>query len=115
MVRKLNFKDPLLGLGNVKWGRGITPISLRRPLGHGSLHGLATWLLIQLLPSPHLLVLVTSEQLLPARDTFRAILDSESHWLQPVLVLSVRWWPTPTCMGRVYSIMSTSIELLPPF
>jgi hypothetical protein len=23
MVRKLNFKDPLLGLANVKWGRGI--------------------------------------------------------------------------------------------
>jgi hypothetical protein len=23
MVRKLSFKDPLLGLANVKWGRGI--------------------------------------------------------------------------------------------
>jgi hypothetical protein len=27
MVRKLSFKDPLLGLANVKWGRGIMKIT----------------------------------------------------------------------------------------
>jgi hypothetical protein len=53
------------------------------------------------IPSPHLLVLATSERFLLARGTFRAILASESHWLQPVLVRSVRWWPAPTCVGRV--------------
>jgi hypothetical protein len=53
----------------------------------------------QLIPSPHLLVLATSEQFLPARGTFRAILASESHGLQPVLVLSVRWWPAPAGVG----------------
>jgi hypothetical protein len=26
MVRKLSFKDPLLGLANVKWGRGISEV-----------------------------------------------------------------------------------------
>ena len=36
-----------------------------------------------------------------ARGTFRAILASETHWLQPMLVLSVRWWPAPTGVGRV--------------
>jgi hypothetical protein len=41
----------------------------------------------KLIPSPHLLVLATSERFLPAWGTFRAILPSESHWLQPVLVL----------------------------
>jgi hypothetical protein len=33
--------------------------------------------------------------------TFRAILASESHWLQPWLVLSDHWWPTPAGVGRV--------------
>jgi hypothetical protein len=51
--------------------------------------------------SPHLLVLAISERFLPTRGTFRVILVSESHWLQPVLVLSIPWWPTPTCVGRV--------------
>jgi len=32
---------------------------------------------------------------------FRAILASESHWLQRVLVLSVHWWPAPAGVGRV--------------
>jgi hypothetical protein len=36
-----------------------------------------------------------------SRGTFRAILASASHWLQPVLVLFVQWWPTPTGVGRV--------------
>jgi hypothetical protein len=47
------------------------------------------------------MVLATSERFLPAGDTYRVILASESHWLQPVLVLSVRWWPTPASVGRV--------------
>ena len=54
-----------------------------------------------LIPSPHLLVLATNERFLPTWGTFRAILASESHWLQPILVLSIHWWPTPTGVGRV--------------
>jgi len=50
------------------------------------------------------MVLATNERFLPARGTFRAILASESHWLQPVLVFSVRWWPTPVGVGRVLVI-----------
>jgi hypothetical protein len=56
---------------------------------------------LRLIRSPHLLVLATNEQFLPAWGTFRATLASESHWVQPVLVLSVHWWPTPTYVGRV--------------
>ena len=33
------------------------------------------------------------EQFPPARATFRSGLASESQWLQPLLVLTVRWWP----------------------
>jgi hypothetical protein len=51
--------------------------------------------------SSHMLVLATNERFLPARDTFRVILASESHWLQPILVLYVHWWPTPACVGRI--------------
>jgi hypothetical protein len=43
----------------------------------------------------------TSERFLPARGIFRAILAIESHWLQPLMVLFVRWWPTPVGVGRV--------------
>ena len=46
----------------------------------------------QLISSPHLMVLTTNEQFLPTGGTFRVILASESHWLQPVLVLSVHSW-----------------------
>ena len=46
-------------------------------------------------------MLATSERLLQAKGTFRAILASENHWLQQVSVLSVHWWPTPTGVGRV--------------
>jgi hypothetical protein len=53
------------------------------------------------IPSSHLLVLATCERFLPTWGTFRAILASESHWLQRVLVLSIRWGPTPACVGRV--------------
>jgi hypothetical protein len=58
----------------------------------------------RLIPSPHLLVLATNERFLPAGGIFRAILASESHWLQPVLVLTVHWWPTPAGVGRVLFI-----------
>jgi hypothetical protein len=59
------------------------------------------WGLVRVLPSPHMLVLATSERFLPAGGTFRVILASESHWLQPVLVLSVHWWPALASVGRV--------------
>jgi len=44
-----------------------------------------------LIHSPHLLVRATNERFLSSGDTFRASLASESHWLQPVMVLSVHW------------------------
>ena len=55
----------------------------------------------RLIHSPHLMVRATSERFLPTGGTFRAILANESHWLQPMLVLSVHWWPAPTCVGSV--------------
>ena len=36
-----------------------------------------------------------------SRGTFKAILASESHWLQPMLVLSVHSWPPLAGVGRV--------------
>ena len=59
------------------------------------------WSPRELIPSPHILVLATSERFLPIGGTFRPILASESHWLQPVLVLFVHWWPTPAGVRRV--------------
>ena len=56
---------------------------------------------VKLIPSPHLLVLVTNERFLLAGGTFRAILANEIHWLQPVLVLSIHWWPPPVGVGRI--------------
>ena len=35
----------------------------------------------------------TSERFLLAGGNFRAIVASESHWLQLVLVSTVHWWP----------------------
>ena len=52
-----------------------------------------------LIAHPHLLVRATSERFPPARATFRSVLASESHWLQPLLVLTVRWWPAPISVG----------------
>jgi hypothetical protein len=48
---------------------------------------------------------------------FRAILASESHWLQPMLVLSVRWWPTPIGVGKLLNyFQKPPLEGgLPPF
>ena len=45
-------------------------------------------------------MLVTSERFILAGGTFRAILANESHWLQPMLVLSVHWWPAPAGVGE---------------
>jgi hypothetical protein len=44
-----------------------------------------------LIAHPHLLVQATSERFLPAWGTFRVGLASESHWLQPVLILTIHW------------------------
>ena len=55
------------------------------------------WLLIA---RPHLLVRTTSERFPPAKATFRSVLASESHWLQPLLVLTVRWWTGTSKCGR---------------
>ena len=51
--------------------------------------------------SPHLQVRATTERFLSAGGTFKAILASESHWLQPRLVLSVHWWLAPAGVGSV--------------
>ena len=48
---------------------------------------------------PHLLVRATNERFLSTRATFKSVLASESHWLQPMLVLIVRWWPAPVSVG----------------
>ena len=53
-----------------------------------------------------MLVLATNEQFLVAGGIFRAILANESHWLQPVLVLSVHWWLALTGVGRVLVLPS---------
>ena len=38
----------------------------------------------------------TNQRFLPTRVTFRSVLASDgSYWLQPVLVLTVSWWPAP--------------------
>ena len=45
---------------------------------------------------PHLLVRVTNKRFLPTGTAFKIGLASENHLWQPVLVLAVHWWPTPT-------------------
>ena len=46
-----------------------------------------------------LLMRTTIERFLPARATFRSVLASDNHWLQPVLVLTIHWWPAPISVG----------------
>ena len=58
---------------------------------------------------PHLLVRATSKRFLQARATFRSVLASESHWLQPVLVLTVHWWPAPVSVGGLLMNVPTHI------
>jgi hypothetical protein len=50
-------------------------------------------------PPTHLLVRATNEWFLPAWSTFRHGLASESHWLKPMLILTVHWWSTPVSVG----------------
>ena len=49
---------------------------------------------------PHLLVWATSERFPLTRAVFRSALASESHWLQPLLVFTVHWWPDTSLCGR---------------
>ena len=51
------------------------------------------FVVLDLIAHPHLLVRTTSKWFLPAGATFRDGLASESHWLQPMLVRTVHWWP----------------------
>ena len=48
-------------------------------------------------------LLATSERFLPAEATVKIHLANENHWLQPMLVLTVRWWPTPVSVGGLSS------------
>ena len=54
-----------------------------------------------LIAHPHILVQANNERFLQAGATFSPGSASESHWLQPVLVLTVHWWPAPVCVGRL--------------
>ena len=58
----------------------------------------------RIIAHPHLLVHATNEQFPLARATFRSVLASESHGLQPLLVLIVRWWPDTSKCGRAISV-----------
>ena len=49
----------------------------------------------QLIAHPHLLVRATNVWVFSARANFRVGLANESHWLQPMLVFTVHWWPAP--------------------
>jgi hypothetical protein len=63
------------------------PLLVRNRLlvGHVSNYGHA------IIAHPHLLVRGTNERFLPTGGTFGVGITSESHWLQPVLVLTVHW------------------------
>ena len=52
-----------------------------------------------IIANPHLLVRATSERFPPARATFRSVLANKSQQLQPLLVLTVRWWPGTSKYG----------------
>ena len=58
-------------------------------------------------------MLATNERFLLARGTFGAILASESHWLQLVLILYVRWWPTMAGVGRILLVQAINEQALP--
>ena len=49
------------------------------------------------------MVQATSERFPLARATFRSVLASESHWLQPLLVLTIHWWPGTSKCGWAIS------------
>ena len=52
-----------------------------------------------LIAHPHLLVRAISERFLPTWAAFRFGSANESHRLQPMLILTVHWWPAPICVG----------------
>ena len=83
--------------------------SLNEALGKAFLARLAG---MELISSSHLLVLATNERFLPTRGTFRAILANESHLLQPMLVFSVHWWPTPARLAGMELISSSHLLVL---
>ena len=56
------------------------------------------------------MVRATSELFLPTRATFRSNLASESYWLQPVLVITVRWWSAPVSVGGL-SLAKPTLKL----
>ena len=56
------------------------------------------------LPTP------AGERFLPTRGTFRAISATKSLRLQPMLVVSVHRWPTPTGVGRVIGCVCVTCE-----
>ena len=53
----------------------------------------------KLIACPQLLVRATNERFLPTGAIFRVGLVSESHWLQPLLKLTVHWWLAPISVG----------------
>ena len=76
------------------------------PLASLTFVGLIMWSLSSIcghvglvITHPQLLVWVASERFLLAWATFRAGLASESHWLQPMLVLTVVWWLALVSVG----------------
>ena len=68
---------------------------------------------LALIAHRHLLVRATNERFLPARATLRSVVASESHWLQPVLILTVQWWPAPISVGGLLQVRATSERFLP--
>ena len=63
---------------------------------------------MHLIAHPHLLVRATNERFLPAWVIFRASSASESHWLQPVPVLTVHWWPVPVSVDGLLLVHATN-------
>jgi hypothetical protein len=58
---------------------------------------------LQIIAHAHLLVQARSERFLLARATFRVGLAGESHWMQPMLVLTIHWWHAPISVGGLYA------------
>jgi hypothetical protein len=67
-----------------------------------------------LIAHTHVLVRATNERFLPVGGNFRVGLASESHWLQPVLVLTIHWWPTPINVGELYHYLCGSMQNCKP-
>ena len=61
---------------------------------------------IQLIAHPNLLVRVTNVRVLSARATFRVGLASESHRLQPMLMLTLHWLSRTSMCGWAISALT---------